>query len=346
MFLGVIAPPKLDKEFDGKILLKRVSKREELGQKTYNQRFHDDFVINNNIKRKEWRRLYSPFINDNIDLLFQAITEEYHLEDHVSARLVLTYRTFSKTKKTVRSIRIRRGDGKILGRRKITPLRGMKRPLTLTDLNLHVGYNKGELVEKDITCDSDFMMSTIREIGTHIRSKMVFARDHPIYLFMDNAGGHGKTEIKKEYERILKDEYNVIIKWQCPNSPETNLLDLGIWWSIQSVVETVHRTKRMNADVLTKSVFKAWEMFEPTKITSIYNRWKKVLTLIQAAEGGNELVEHNRGKTDTSASLPKIERHLDHTDVMTADEIAEANNDVFEDDDGGTHTNNLQPEAI
>ena len=84
------------------------------------------------------------------------------------------------------------------------------------------------------------MMLTIREIGTHICSKIVFAKDHPVYLFMDNAGGHGKTEIKKEYERILQEEYNVIIKWQCLNSPETNLLDLGIWWSIKSVVETVH----------------------------------------------------------------------------------------------------------
>ena len=108
----------------------------------------------------------------------------------------------------------------------------------------------------------------------------------------------------------------------------------------------LHRKKRMNPNVLTKTVFEAWDAFESTKITSIYNRWKKVLTLIQAADGGNELVEHNRGKIDTSATLPKIERPLDHTDVMTADEIAEVNNDVYEDDDGGAHTNNLQPEAI
>ena len=53
-----------------------------------------------------------------------------------------------------------------------------------------------------------------------------------VYLFMDNADRHGKKHVKDDYVSILKDEYNVEVVWQVPHSPETNLLDLGVWMSI------------------------------------------------------------------------------------------------------------------
>ena len=51
----------------------------------------------------------------------------------------------------------------------------------------------------------------------------------PIGLFMDNAGGHGRDDIKKEYVRILFEDCNIIVIWQIVNSPEANMLNLGIW---------------------------------------------------------------------------------------------------------------------
>ena len=48
---------------------------------------------------------------------------------------------------------------------------------------------------------------------------------------MDNVGGHGTTKVKKEYVSTFQEKFNTIIFWQMPNSPETNLLDLGMWHS-------------------------------------------------------------------------------------------------------------------
>ena len=57
------------------------------------------------------------------------------------------------------------------------------------------------------------MMDHIREIGKAIRVTYSFLPySKTIYLFMDNAGGHGRTKIKKQYVKILKEEYNVTIK--------------------------------------------------------------------------------------------------------------------------------------
>ena len=79
-------------------------------------------------------------------------------------------------------------------------------------MDLRINPKSGKLVEKDITCDSNSMMDNIRDIGKAIRETYSFIpSDHPVFLFMDNSGGHGKTEIKSEYERILKTEFHIHI---------------------------------------------------------------------------------------------------------------------------------------
>ena len=82
-----------------------------------------------------------------------------------------------------------------------------------------------------------------------------------------------------------------------PNSPETNLLDLGAWRSIQSEVESENLQKRIELDILAKSVMTAWRKFDGTvKLASIYGRWRKVLSLIQLGNGNNDLVQKHRGR--------------------------------------------------
>ena len=132
-----------------------------------------------------------------------------------------------------------------------------ERELSLNDLELKVNPQKGKWIERDITCEYTFMMDHIRNIGKSIREAHSFLlQNHPVYMFMDNAGGHGKTEIKQLYEKILKEEFAVHIEWQVPNSPETNMLVLGVWVALQSLVEKMHFGKVMQGDELSKTVMK------------------------------------------------------------------------------------------
>ena len=90
------------------------------------------------------------------------------------------------------------------------------------------------------------MLSHIFEIGKAIRKSFHWVEKKvPIYLIIANAGGHGTNDAKERYVKILKDYYNIVIKWQVPNSPELNILDLGVWMSVQSKVEEIHKTKVM-----------------------------------------------------------------------------------------------------
>ena len=105
--------------------------------------------------------------------------------------------------------------------------------------------------------------------------------DIPIYLVLDNAGGHGTKTAVTNYTKALKQTYNIHCHHQVPNSPEKNLLDLGVWMTIQSDVERKHINKVYTKDALAESVIQAWENFNDfTKMQIIMQRWKKVLDLI------------------------------------------------------------------
>ena len=126
--------------------------------------------------------------------------------------------------------------------------------------------------------------------GCHVRA------DVPIFLYLDNAGGHGTDDCVAEYVKILKDDYNVICIHQRPRSPATNMLDLGIWMAFQNVVEKLHFGCMKEPHALARTVNKAWEELEPVKLTNVFNRWKRVLDLIIDDDGGNRKVESQRGK--------------------------------------------------
>ena len=58
--------------------------------------------------------------------------------------------------------------------------------------------------------------------------------DHPIFLFLDNAGGHGTQDVVDAYVKGPQDDFNVICIHQRPPSLATNMLDLGVWMAFQT----------------------------------------------------------------------------------------------------------------
>ena len=240
-----------------------------------------------------------------IDEFLSLVQDSYNIDDDIAEDLVFTYSSLSITKKTgvskTKLVKLTPDDSDpIVKTRKIKYLNNegivCERALRLDDLQLKVNPQQGKWVERDITCDSTFMMEHIRSIGKAIRESYLFIpNDHTVYLFMDNACGHGKTEIKKQYETILKEEFHIQIEWQVPNSPETNMLDLGVWVALQSLVEKLHRNKVMQADELSKTVMSSFNQISHDILTRVYNRWRLTLRLIVSGKGTNEVVEDYRG---------------------------------------------------
>ena len=114
---------------------------------------------------------------------------------------------------------------------------------------------------------------------------------------MDNAGGHENSDAIISYTKTLKDEFNIKIIHQVPRSPYTNVLDLGVWMSLQAAVKRQHYLKRCNANALVNSVMRTWTKGQlDHSITKVFHRLKTVLCNIRQAEGAKDLVEIKRGK--------------------------------------------------
>ena len=119
---------------------------------------------------------------------------------------------------------------------------------------------------------------------------------------MDNAGGHGTDATIEQYKKMLLDDFNIELIHQVPRSPYTNLLDLGVWCSLQSTVEKMQYQKRTD-------VYEAWNTsFTVTGLDSVigkvWNRLSNVLVLILEGNGSNNLVEKKRGKKFYNLDMP------------------------------------------
>jgi hypothetical protein len=141
------------------------------------------------------------------------------------------------------------------------------------------------------------MLETMPTIGAQIHQQMPWIpMETSIYLIMDNAGGHGTIAARNEYTRRLRNEYNIVIKFQPPCSPEVNALDLGIMMSLQPAVKRRHRDRRRDTDALSKTVNEAWNDLPAETIQKVFDRIPLVHQLIVNSGGNSVNVEEMRGR--------------------------------------------------
>ena len=99
---------------------------------------------------------------------------------------------------------------------------------------------KGEKFDQDISCDSKFILGMMDKLGNSTRStycSIGVANEEIIYLVIDNAAGYGTNEAVLDYSEYLAANYNILVHHQVPRSPETKMIDLGAWMTVQSKVE-------------------------------------------------------------------------------------------------------------
>ena len=306
MFLGVVANPIPKRDFDGKIYLRRISETTKYKRATCNQNFSDYAPVNEALKNGDWKQ----YVEEDMKLqtLRTILQEKYDLDDSITERLVIQHKTPTG----------RDGQDRLVYIDAETDTVPSGDSLAMNGYTLKVQYKKGEEREVDVTCDSKFMLEVMHDVGRAIRDAYYWVSIYwPIFLYIDNAGGHGTKEAVTTYVNFLRTEYNVICVHQRPRSPETNMLDLGAWMALQSVVEKMHARRRYHANALANTVRLAWEALEPAKLSAIYKRWVKVLDLIILDKGGNDLVESQRGKL---FSVPTCEEGNEQAQGMVTED--------------------------
>ena len=159
----------------------------------------------------------------------KALQVNYNLDDDITDRLCLrSYVTNEKGKKTPKYIC---DKSSVLGEW-----------MANGSHDLVVENLRGQKREEDVSCDSKFMVTAMEKVGKAIREAFHWVdKNWPIFLYLDNAGGHGKQYIVDKYVADLWDYHKVKCIHQVPRSPCTNMLDLGVWMAFQNVIEKKHR---------------------------------------------------------------------------------------------------------
>ena len=127
-----------------------------------------------------------------------------------------------------------------------------------------------------------------------------------------------REDIQDGRKRVYLDE-----KW---------MLDLGVWCSLQSMVELNHRKKcKSNRDALARTIEDVWQQFPAEKFRLVHERWLKVLKIICNSKGDNVKSDAFRGKSVIpEVDLDALQR--EHTgNVIDIDVDSDSDVDVEDD---------------
>ena len=213
MYLGVVARPRENFDFDGRVYLERVSKKKVITKETTHTRFTDDVIMNADLRQNGWRRLVPDGSAIKVADLIDSIVEEYDIDEEVAERLEFSYKTFVGNQGNEKGIRY--GDTDSLPsrtRRNSQDNTVQAIPVTLNDITLQVRNKQGDEIEDDVSCDSEFMLGVMDRVGEALRKAFYWVRQNEwIYLVMDNAGGHGTAEAWETFTNSLTTKYKVKI---------------------------------------------------------------------------------------------------------------------------------------
>jgi len=296
MVMAVIGKPNAEHNFSGRISLKRISKQRPQATVSYNTDFCVSRTLFDTIQSGAWHEFYQP--NDptyNVSALLEDIHNTYELDDDIL--LCFRYNNYTRNDEgQMKRKKIYLKGTDLIQNKIITTKHNVSRQLTVSDLHLCRKVEAGTIIEEDVSCDSIYMEKIIPEIGEEIRVAYSWvSRETPIYLQLDNAGGHGTKDIIETYRARLLEEFNIILLHQPARSPETNALDLGFWMALQNRTEKKSFDMRISKNNVFTAVQEAWDEMPALTITKICDRIPKVLDLIVQDNGGNRLVQNNRG---------------------------------------------------
>ena len=118
---------------------------------------------------------------------------------------------------------------------------------------------KGTMVTKPVENinHAQFQKMLVENVLPAVRQKMPRGcRRHPIFVQQDNARPHGSAPDSALQAELGRDGWQVRIRFQPPNSPDLNVLDLGYFNSIQSLQ---HQAAPTNIDEPIGAVEKSFD---------------------------------------------------------------------------------------
>ena len=212
--MGVVTTPHLNHNNNGTVFLKRIATNHIQLKTTYRKCILDDYVLNHRMvtEWQGWNGVEDMMASEIVERVVELWAGQLADPNKARNNLVLRYHhkkkaCTMKANESISSVNAKHFHDQNSDGVQLTP----------SDLCLCLCVPKGEVVQRDCSCDSTFMATAMREAGKAIRDKMTWVPPNEIlYLIRDNAGGHGKKEVVQDYKDYLMDVFKIEIIHQVP----------------------------------------------------------------------------------------------------------------------------------
>ena len=149
---------------------------------------------------------------------------------------------------------------------------------------------------KHVVMTSDlFRYYLIYKILPAIQRTWPKKRGEVIFIQVDNARPHIPADDPEWLEAVAQTRLNVRLIFQPPNSPDTNVLDLGIFRHLERIAYNLPDNCK-NVNDLVAAVQKAWENSSAQDQDKVFITLHSVLRMILQHNGGNDFEIPHMGK--------------------------------------------------
>ncbi|XP_042006025.1 uncharacterized protein LOC121754786 [Salvia splendens] len=164
---------------------------------------------------------------------------------------------------------------------------------------------KGTIETKPIQSINKEVMTAclLNQIIPTIKAKWPANTSKKIFIQQDNAKPHLRPADQQFESLASTDGFEFHLISQPPNSPDTNVLDLGYFRAIQSLQDDKIAT---NVDDLLRNVFTSFEELSPQTLNRVFITLQSCLTAILQVHGKNDYnIPHlNKDKLQRTGGLP------------------------------------------
>jgi hypothetical protein len=147
-------------------------------------------------------------------------------------------------------------------------------------------HDKGDVYWISINMDGEVFMKMVEEnVIPAIKEKCSWAKK--VIVQIDSAGGHRVGESVEYLNRLSP---WIKFRTQPTRSPDCNVLDLGIWNSMNKSVRQVKYDRKSDLSMtqrIINSVNDMWESYESYHLHNIFITLNCILKEIKKADGGN-----------------------------------------------------------
>lgn len=127
----------------------------------------------------------------------------------------------------------------------------------------------------------------------------------PIFIQQDNAKPHLSVNDPRFIEAASADGFNIRLRCQPPNSPDMNVLDLGLFNAIQALQ---HQNAPKNIDELIHAVNNAFAELDLKRLNYVFLTLQQCMVMTMKENGGiNYKLPHmGKEKLERAGELPLV----------------------------------------